>query len=318
MAKKLTTAQFIEKAIKIHGNKFDYSLTNYKQTHANIKIICVIHGYFLQTPGNHLQGSGCPKCANIRRIVSNSKNSSDFIAEANLIHNHKYDYSNVEYINAYTNVVIFCPIHGKTNQQPTRHLNSSGCPYCGASTRSISKTNNLVDVISKCCTTHNNKYDYSLVKYVNNYTKIIIVCPNHGIFAQTPNSHTQGAGCPKCSKHVSKKENTWLNYHNIPDNPDSRQVYIKINNIGIRVDGFNPSTNTIYEFWGDFWHGNPKVHHKNSPNVITKCTFGELYERTQYKRQLILSGKYNLIEIWEDEWDDNLHKYNNITEEIIC
>ena len=44
------------------------------------------------------------------------------------------------------------------------------------------------------------QYDYSLVRYVNNHTKVKIICPIHGVFEQTPDSHLQGAGCPRCGR----------------------------------------------------------------------------------------------------------------------
>ena len=47
-------------------------------------------------------------------------------------------------------------------------------------------------------TIHGNKYDYSKVEYKNNKTKICIVCPEHGVFWQSPSKHLSGQGCPKC------------------------------------------------------------------------------------------------------------------------
>jgi hypothetical protein len=58
----LTNEQFISKAQKIHGNEYDYSLINYKNSKSSIEILCAIHGIFKQTPSTHLSGCGCPKC----------------------------------------------------------------------------------------------------------------------------------------------------------------------------------------------------------------------------------------------------------------
>lgn len=55
---------------------------------------------------------------------------------------------------------------------------------------------------------HGDKYDYSKVAYKNKRTKIIIVCPEHGEFEQTPDSHLQGNGCIKCKyKKLGEKRN---------------------------------------------------------------------------------------------------------------
>lgn len=58
----LTREQFIEKASKVHFNKYDYSKVNYVNNTTDIEIICPIHGSFKQSPANHTQGSGCSKC----------------------------------------------------------------------------------------------------------------------------------------------------------------------------------------------------------------------------------------------------------------
>ena len=70
MPKKLTTEEFIEKAKQIHGDKYDYSLTEYKSNKKKVKIICPIHGVFEQRPLNHLQGCGCIKCSGLEKLTT--------------------------------------------------------------------------------------------------------------------------------------------------------------------------------------------------------------------------------------------------------
>jgi hypothetical protein len=62
---KLTTEEFIEQAIDIHENNYDYSKIIYKSTIEKVIIVCKIHGEFEQTPNNHLSGKGCSKCSKI-------------------------------------------------------------------------------------------------------------------------------------------------------------------------------------------------------------------------------------------------------------
>lgn len=71
-----------------------------------------------------------------------------------------------------------------------------------------------------------------------------------------------------------------------------------------KADGYCAGTNTIYEFWGDFWHGNPSIHKPDDINPIAMKTFGELYKKTQLKRSKIVDIGYNLIEIWESDWHE--------------
>jgi hypothetical protein len=84
--------------------------------------------------------------------------------------------------------------------------------------------------------------------------------------------------------------------------PDQREVWLTVGDKRIKADGYDPSTRTVYEFWGDFWHGNPKLYNKEDINPATNTTFGELYERTLNKRRLITDHGYSLVEIWEDDW----------------
>ena len=128
---KFTTKSFIEKAIKVHGYKYDYSKVNYINNSIKIKIICSIHGEFEQTPVLHLRGSGCPKCGNYLLKNIKSSNTKEFIKKAKEIHGDKYDYSKVVYKNAHDKVTIICPIHGEFLKSPNNHLSKKqGCPIC--------------------------------------------------------------------------------------------------------------------------------------------------------------------------------------------
>ena len=121
-----------------------------------------------------------------------------FIEKANTIHNNKFDYSNVIYINNSTKVKIVCPLHGEFEQTPNNHLNGKSCYECGII--KISKKNKLaqeefIDMANKI---HNFKFDYSNTNYLNSKTKIEIICPFHGSFIQSPSDHLSKCGCPKC------------------------------------------------------------------------------------------------------------------------
>jgi hypothetical protein len=128
MSRKLTTEEFIEKAKKVHGDRYDYSEVKYTNTKTKIKIICFTHSVFQQTPRNHLQGQGCPKCANNIPLTK-----EDFTKKARDIHGDKYDYSKVDYQNNHTKVEITCPVHGPFWQSPEKHINRKhGCQKCKA------------------------------------------------------------------------------------------------------------------------------------------------------------------------------------------
>jgi hypothetical protein len=92
-------------------------------------------------------------------------------------------------------------------------------------------------------------------------------------------------------------ETEWLNILQIPNK--YRQKSIIIDNKKYRIDAYDPLTNTIYEFYGDFWHGNPKKYNKNDFNIISKKTFGQLYKNTMKREKLFEKSNFNVISIWE-------------------
>lgn len=124
--------------------------------------------------------------------MSKKLDKYEFIWKAIQKHGYKYDYRKVNYIDAKTKVCITCPEHGDFWQLPSMHMQGRGCPICAG--KYI--TNNYF--IIKAKKKHGNKYDYSKVEYINNHTKICIVCQKHGEFWQTPEQHLKGCGCPSC------------------------------------------------------------------------------------------------------------------------
>ncbi len=210
--RRLTLEGFIERAKKIHGDKYDYSKVEYVNSWTKLCIICPIHGEFWQIPQGHLIGQGCPKCAREMLKSINTMKTDTFIEHAKKIHGNKYDYSEVCYINNHTKVCVKCPIHGEFYIRPLNHLHlKQGCPKCA----NIECLGNDM-FIKRANEIHNNKYDYSKVEYVNSYTKVCIICPIHGEFWQSPNHHLSKRGCPICNESKLEKEvNILLTENNI-------------------------------------------------------------------------------------------------------
>lgn len=202
-----------------------------------------------------------------------------------------------------TKITIICPTHGNFIQCPKEHLNQKqGCPLCGNKKKNEHRQLSTSDFIKSATKIHQNKYDYTKVCYVNHSTKIIIICKVHGAFLQWPGGHLQGQRCPKCAKAgTSKVEHEWLDKIGIPTK--NRQKYLRLNNRKYIVDGYDPETGTIYEFFGDFWHGNPKIYNPSDINPVCKKTFGTLYETTMNKIQIYQDLGYNIVYIWESDYN---------------
>ena len=200
--RKKTTEEFIQEAKEKHGGKYDYSNVDYVNYHTKVCIVCHKpgHGEFWQKPKNHLSGCGCPKCCGVYVPTT-----EEWIASAHEVHNGKYDYSKVKYINAFTKVCIKCPEHGEFWQNPKHHLSGCGCPKCCGVYVPTTE-----EWIASAHEVHNGKYDYSKVKYINAFTKVCIICPEHGEFEQIPNNHLQGQGCPKCCGVYVPTTEEWI------------------------------------------------------------------------------------------------------------
>jgi ssDNA-binding Zn-finger/Zn-ribbon topoisomerase 1 len=125
MPKKLSQKEFIKRANKAHNNRYDYSLIEYKNSYTKIKIICPIHGEFMQCPDTHARkGAGCPSCGGSVKLTQEK-----FIKRAKAKFP-QYDYSKVEYINGQTKIKIICSEHGEWEQIPANFLRYKGCPKC--------------------------------------------------------------------------------------------------------------------------------------------------------------------------------------------
>ncbi len=298
---------FIEKAMEVHGDKYDYSKVQYIKAIDKVIIICKIHGSFEQTPHGHLnKKSGCPKCGILQQVNKRTSNKDFFIEKAVKLHGDVYDYSKVEYKTARLPVIIVCKTHGEFNQTPDAHLVGKGCIQCGVSTQVKKRSKTQDKFMEDAKSIHGDTYDYSDVEYKSTHVKVCIACKKHGKFWQTPSHHINGRGCPKCRyPGYSKISLTWLNYIAFSNNVHIQTIMdehgeFRINNKG--VDGYCKETNTIYEFHGDFFHGNPKNFSHDEINPISKKTYGELYQRTQMKKAEIVGLGYNYVEMWEYDW----------------
>ena len=244
--KKLTTIEFIEKAINAHENVYDYSMCNYINNRTVVNVICKKHGIFQQNASNHLRGQDCPICA------KKGKSSNErFINAAKKIHSNKYDYSLVKYKNSKDNIKIICNIHGVFEQRPTRHLCGDGCPKCNGGVK-ISQD----EFIFRAINLFVNKYDYSQVKYVNSSIKVNIICTEHGIFSMRPNSHLSGQECPMCkNKSFGEKQiYSWLVNNSIKF--ETQKVFFNCKNQRqLPFDFYLPDYNMLIEYDG-------KQHHK--------------------------------------------------------
>lgn len=236
MSKRKTNEQYIQQANEVHNNKYDYSLIHYKTTHDKIEIICKNHGVFWQNAKNHLNGSNCPKCV-VENIPSyRQKDTKQFIKECIEIHGDTYDYSLVDYTSALKKVKIICKTHGEFEQRAVSHIRGIGCPSCSLIKSSQKQTLTTEIFIERARLKHGDTYDYSKSEYIDKKSKVLITCPIHGEFYQTPESHLKGTGCTKCGRKKSAEYkslnppgwhySSWIKAAKKSKHFDSFKVYI--------------------------------------------------------------------------------------------
>ena len=131
---RVTTDKFIKRARKVHGDKYDYSLVDYKYSREPVEIICKKCGtHFFQAPNSHLIGSGCPNCALLEQSLSLRHTTEMFIEKAKKVHGDRYSYEHTEYVKDNMPVTITCRKHGDFQQIANAHLQGCGCPRCSIS-----------------------------------------------------------------------------------------------------------------------------------------------------------------------------------------
>jgi len=202
--KTRTKEQFIKECEKLHGQLYDYTLTDYKNCKEKVKIVCKTHGVFELIADNHQRKDGCPTC---RKEKSIAERKASFIKRAKEIHGDTYDYSLVNYIKNQDKVTLICNVHGEFLQKPLNHLQGNGCNKCNIQKRFDDRLT-TDEFIKKAKLIHGDTYLYNKTKYVRFDDPVTIECKHHGIFEQKPTNHIKGAGCIKCG--INKISNKFI------------------------------------------------------------------------------------------------------------
>lgn len=283
------TEIFIQKAKKLFP-EYDYSKSTYTKAREKLIVICPKHGEFLVSPDNHLnKKSGCPKCKGEKiRKKQIEKGAQTFIEKAKKVHGDRYNYSKVVYKDSHTKVCIICSEHGEFWQTPNNHLNGHNCPLCANRQISINQTRTTQEFIKEATIKHRNKYSYSKANYVDAHTKVIITCPIHGDFEQTPDHHLRGCGCPRCNEsHGERDVRNYLEEHKLKY---VSQYKVTSKDRSFRIDFYLPDYNMFIEYNGE-QHYVPKEYFGG------QLTFQKQIERDKLLRKYCKENCINLVEI---------------------
>lgn len=275
-----------------------YSLieSSYHSSNKKAKFICDSHGEFSAIPYKIISGrlAGCKKCGKEAFVEKRGKTTVEFIAEAIAVHGELFDYSKCEYTHAHGHVTIICPKHGEFQQMATNHLRRIGCPKCGDIRTKTATTADFKEMCERFREKHDGFYEYPDQEYINNKTKIKIVCPKHGNFYQRPVAHLQGNSCPKCANKMSKPQieiTEFIRSMGIEVEENTRSVITPS-----EIDIWMPEHKIGIEFNGLVFHREGLIEGFGAP----KLNDYHLNKTEEMERQ-----GYRLIHIFEDEW---MHK----------
>lgn len=283
---------FIKKALEIHKNKYAYSHVEYVSVFHKVEIVCPLHGEFKQTPHSHLKGSGCPICKRASISIKLNKGAF-FVKKATEVHGGKYDYSKSLYIHSKRVVEIICPKHGSFFQKPTKHLSGQGCSQCGSEEGNFKFKDTTESFVNKAIEIHGERYDYSKVEYKNSDSKVLVVCPKHGIFVQAPTAHLMGQGCPKCKEPYGEKFiERYLTTHNVVFERQKKFDGCLDKRL-LPFDFFIPISNTCIEYDG-IQHFHPY------PRFGGEVGFREMRRRDSIKNEFCLTCGIRLIRVSYD------------------
>ena len=249
-----------------------------------------------------------------------------FINKAIEVYGNIYKYGYVDYKKSHTKVKIFCDLHGIFEQTPSSHLSGQGCRKCADARSSKSRAGNSKSFIKQAKEIHGDLYNYDEVLYVNNHTKVKLICKYHNEFFVKPNHHIQSeVGCKLCANvnRIQPRRKTLESYiadanevHNnfydysliksYKSGKDMLEIICPKHGAFIQKAENHTNSKRGCHVCGYIKSSNSNT--KSQEEFIAECisihsdTYD--YSNTIYKKdQKILDFGYNLIIIWEYDWN---------------
>jgi len=294
--------EYIEKANKVHNNKYDYCKTIYlTKSQGKMTITCPIHNKdFYKRNDTHLSGQGCPDCGIKLRSVDRILSKEECIQKAVLKHGDLYDYSSVIDFTTQRNIYqVICKKHGKFPIRFDTHLEGRGCKKCGIHKRSDKLRLPIEEFWKRIRDRHSDTYTYDNTKYISDNHTITVTCKIHGDFQVIPSNHFKGSGCNQCNVITSSAELELRRFlHSYLEFEYSNRDIL---NNKAELDIFIPDLRVALEYNGVYYHSDKFQHSDYHLNKTTQCIDKDIH----------------LIHIFEDEWMYSKDKVKSLLLEAI-
>jgi len=281
--KPTTLEDFLERARAAHGDRYDYSLVDYRGTGKKVRIICREHGPFEQLVSDHTDGHGCPQCGAKQSLDAQRWSTEDFIQRARAVHGDRYDYDRTVYVSASAPVVIGCREHGYFSQVAHYHLSGHGCQSCAQNARVDAE-----EFVRRSRELHGDRYKYDVERYRGTLKPTEITCRVHGPFQQIPKYHMTGSGCPSCAREATSSRGEqevadWIAGLGVDVVRNDRCVLD-----GLEIDIWIPEHRLGVEFHGAYWHNDLTMPHPRLHEV---------------KSRRAAQCGIDLFTVWDFDWE---------------
>lgn len=335
MTKRNTVSEFIARAVNIHDVKYNYTKSIYVNLNTSVEIICPDHGAFWQTPNNHIRGGqGCPTCGLIKRqdtimlkYGANNPMKSSAVAQK-VASSKKEKYGSPAYNNRDK-----CKITMQSRYGVDHYTNRDKCVQTMLERHGVEHNSLLSNVVNKRIQTSIKRYGTPHFKQHHMSSSLALISDIDWLSYQYI---TLGKTAEKIADELNISDATvgvwlkkagiailygrkysisgieWLTYmsetHNIHIQHALNGGEYAIPNTRFRADGYCVDNNTIYEFYGDIYHGNIQVFPSDYKcHPFSDLTTSELYSKTMEREMLLISMGYNVVSIWEHDWNTKHH-----------
>ena len=250
---RLSYEKALSRFRNVHRDEYEYDESSYLDYTTKMRVKCSEHGYFKVTPHSHVSmGSGCRKCGVLRTAEKNRYSIEKILSQFHEVHGNQFEYDIDSYSGVAEKIRIKCLKHGWFEQTVSTHKMGAGCAECsyeliGDRTRVTKEI-----FIGRAIEEHGQKYDYSKVEWVDQYTEVLIGCDNkeHGYFLQVPRDHKRGSGCLRCNESRGERSIfNWLQDNGIEFIPQHTFPGLKDRAL-LRCDFYLPNENIVIEYNG--------------------------------------------------------------------